>query len=157
MADTVPLGYRERVRGGIPPLQGEPAATHTHARTIRSSLFPVHVFLTRGFRTILTSSLILNKGEEHHPNAGEYDTGNGEAGAKESVDRDRPKYPLSEGKETRPFYCELALMKPVPVTHSLLPHYIVRLVCKRENLPGLLSVWLSCSLWGASFYTTFVW
>ncbi|KAL7528466.1 hypothetical protein ACHAXR_005348 [Thalassiosira sp. AJA248-18] len=69
-------------------------------------------------------------GYEHHPNAGEYDTVEGDddqdSNQKESEGQVRPRYPLRE-------------------------------VCRRENLPGLLSAWLTTSLYGGAFYTSFVW
>jgi len=39
----------------------------------------------------------------------------------------------------------------------VLPRYPLREVCRRENLPALLSVTLAASLYGGVFYTSFVW
>jgi len=68
-------------------------------------------------------------GEEHHPNAGEYDYETEETGeGQEQADNApvRPKNPLREA-------------------------------VRRENMPALISATLVPMLWGAGFYVSFVW
>ena len=64
-------------------------------------------------------------GEEHHPNAGEYDAAN------------------EEGRDGNG--------EPVQVKHPL------REAIREENLPALCSATLTPMLYGAGFYTSFVW
>lgn len=67
-------------------------------------------------------------GEEHHPNAGEYDDDAGVSGeGNESGDQ------MAESKH--------------PLRESL----------RRENMPALISTTLTSMLWGSGFYITFVW
>lgn len=87
-------------------------------------------FLTGSLNAVVAIYLHYN-GKEHHPNAGEYDV--------DSRDDDRN----DRQKEVD--------------DHGTLPKYPIREVCRRENMPGLISAWFTCSLYGGTFYTSFVW